>query len=452
MADNQGVILALVSLFVLSLSAYLFGKVSGSLSFRRLNMVSWVFYFSLLLQSFFGVNLLVAGQGHYLVAKSGSQEVYLAYGTICYTIVMMPLAMYMTQFFFGKVQPKIEAYYTQPLVPAQTHRDSGLILFWGAMSIITVMSTAYVFVMAGGDHPFLMVMRGDTDAGAHFRAMLARHFPGNEYVKNIFSRFLSLVTVLVVYGYYFMTKKRMFLIWFVILFLHAVFVQTLTGEKAPLLTLILALFFCRSYYVGYVAIKGLVAFFVFVLVYAAWYYLQGGGLQVALNSGPIGRIILTSIAALPLTFYVFPEQHDFLSGASFPEWMTHLLGLEHARSSRILMEMFHADAVGAGTAGVINTLYVAEAYANFGWYGLVFAPIFVGIEIQLLYNLMLYLPKTPLFVAVMSYLTVALPVMGGFIDFIWNPILMFLAVLIVAGLVLRSVVTGNPRLLTRWNT
>jgi hypothetical protein len=131
-------------------------------------------------------------------------------------------------------------------------------------------------------------------------------------------------------------------------------------------------------------------------------------------------------SGLALTFDVFPEIHPFLKGASFPDWFVGLFGMESVRSARILMQEVNPTGVRNGTAGVINSLFVAEAYANFGLAGLILAPIYVGIFIYFIHRSLNFGSRTPEQIAFLTYFIFSLPILGGIVGFIWNVNWLFL--------------------------
>ena len=58
--------------------------------------------------------------------------------------------------------------------------------------------------------------------------------------------------------------------------------------------------------------------------------------------------------------------------------MIGIFGMEQQRSARVIMEYLNPEGVVSETTGVMNSLYMAEAYANFGNLGLLLSPIIVG--------------------------------------------------------------------------
>ena len=86
------------------------------------------------------------------------------------------------------------------------------------------------------------------------------------------------------------------------------------------------------------------------------------------------------------------------------------------------MEYFNPSAVEEGTAGVMNALFVGEAYANWGLIGVAAAPFVVAFPFSLALGLLLRLRKSPasmtLYLALFIFFTGS--IQGGFVDYIYN--------------------------------
>ena len=143
---------------------------------------------------------------------------------------------------------------------------------------------------------------------------------------------------------------------------------------------------------------------------------------------------MVQFAGMPLAFDVFPYQYSFLNGGGFPTWINNVIGVPHAEMARLLMQVYNPAGVEQGTAGVINTLFIADAWANFGWVGIILAPIYLGVLIQVIYHRLITIPKSPVNVALNGYFMTSFQITGGLIGFIWNPIWIFLAFILLLGL------------------
>ena len=174
------------------------------------------------------------------------------------------------------------------------------------------------------------------------------------------------------------------------------------------------------------------------LFVSLYVYIQGVGwskrkFSFPIHSGPIGRIILAQISPTYLHLDIFGESIDFLKGASLPSIFIGWFDVEQVRSARIVMANAFPNRIEDGTGGVLNTLYAAEAYANFGYFGIIIGTIYIGILIQVLYIVFIRLPKNPIFLCLFVYFSINIPrtLVGGFADFIFNPIWIFITLLLI---------------------
>ena len=119
-------------------------------------------------------------------------------------------------------------------------------------------------------------------------------------------------------------------------------------------------------------------------------------------------------------------------GASFNSWMSFLIPeASGLRSGRVIMEIYNASAVQAGTAGVMNTLFIGEAYANFGTAGVIVAPIIFGVVIGFAAYLLPTFKKNPIVVLLYVKLTLQFLsiVEAGFVDILYSASTIFLILL-----------------------
>ena len=67
---------------------------------------------------------------------------------------------------------------------------------------------------------------------------------------------------------------------------------------------------------------------------------------------------------------------------------------EHVRSAELVMGYADPAAVAANRTGVMNTLFIGEAWANFGWLGFYLSPIVVGFVVFLILTLVQFIVIT----------------------------------------------------------
>jgi hypothetical protein len=117
-------------------------------------------------------------------------------------------------------------------------------------------------------------------------------------------------------------------------------------------------------------------------------------------------------------FEVFPVKHDFLMFSSTGREIHNLLGLKFEESYGIIMMQFHNPfGVEAGSAGHLSTIFMGEAWANFGIIGIIVAPLWVGGILQLLNHSFLKKNKNSISIALYAYLTISFGYTTDFIGF-----------------------------------
>ena len=212
-----------------------------------------------------------------------------------------------------------------------------------------------------------------------------------------------------------------------VMFTCAVFVKTYNFAKASLPFYLLVYVFIFIYFTGGIKRRWMIAIFAVGLAsFFALYLVFGVNSSLTdIYNGVYGRILFTQVGTLSFNFELFPEYAPFLMGRSFSSLLLPLFGLsnvEQLRSARLLMEVYGSEGVYKGNAGVMNSFFIGEAYANFGWVGVVISLVWVAFIIALFFTLILKMKKTPATVTLFAYFTVniATTTQGGFVDFVYN--------------------------------
>lgn len=428
-----------ISLFILTLSFYLFQKASGSLSPVKLNMISWVFYIELIIQYFISSLFVIYEiDDHYLIGKVyDSSSRAAGYWAIMYTMIFFPLGMVMGNFVW-KAKPIIlfHEYTKKEIIPFLSERDSFLRLPLYFLTLISILAVSYTFYVMK-DIPLLSMFSGNSAVDlAIAREDAGRGFQGNFFIRNVFGITLTPILSYIAYSYYRMTKSRFDFFWFLILFFFSILIVTYNISKAPIVLYFLGFIFFRVLETGKVNKKvlifGISGVLILLIIFYSFLSTTELNLLFGLRFGIPGRILFSQSAAVYLTFDTFPNYHDFLGISSFSDYVT-AFGIQPSeRSSRLLMERYFSSRVEEGTAGVLNTLFIAESYANFGWLGLAIAPTYVGFLIQTMYVFFLKSKKTPIFLGLFTYFSYKGGVSGGFNEYLYNSgLYILLAVIII---------------------
>lgn len=419
----------LISLIILSLSFFLFRAVAGSMAFTKINLISWIFYYNLIIQSFIASVLIINNWDNHYIINTLEYDARL-YGWIAvqYTMLAMPIGMLLAVYLHGLSSNRAIFYYYihQPIQTTMSTNDSYIRYPLYLLSIIAVLSVFYTFAMLK-TNPLIAVFSGfDAESLAGLRQDANRQFPGNIYIRNIFAIGLTPILAYMAFAYWKLTQSRKDFLWFLLMFVASFFIKTYDLSKAPFIFFVLGFLFLHVLIQGGVS-KKLFLFFALIamfLILLAYYLVMDDVVLRELfsyNTGIGGRIFLTQAAGTYFAFEHFPSSSSFIGFASFSSFISDSLGLPHSeRAARIMMTIFHPASVEAGLAGVMNSLFIAEAWANFGWIGVIISPIYVGFIIQLLFMFFLKSKKTPIMLGLFTYFSGSLPITGGINDFFYN--------------------------------
>lgn len=432
----------IVSFLVLVASTFLFKKAAGTLSLGKINMISYIFFYNIIIQSFIGVNLgILYLDNHYMLSKLQDFDLRLkVWLAVLYVMITLPLGMLLVNKIFNVQSSKLfQGYLKKPLQPVLSKKDSYVLFVFYGVAIISIGAVIYTYAHLDNIPLIALFTGADSIELAKLRINASRNFQGNEYIRNILGLGLAPILAYIAYAYYQLLRNSRSLVTFVVLFINAVLILSYNLAKAPVIIFIIGFVFIEVLIKGKLKIIRIASYGLLVCILVLLMYRNIMGASVSTffnyNSGPIGRLILSQIAPLYHHFYLFPSHCDFLWGKSFSQFILSIFGEEHIRSARIVMEYLNPDGVAGGTAGVACTLFIGEAYANFAVLGVLLSPFIVGIIIQLSFILLQKMPKNPIWVGLFCYMSYSWPVTGGFVDFLYNPGLIII-ILVLVGIVL----------------
>ena len=434
----------LVIIIVVILSGYLFKRESGTISIYKPNMMSWIYYYDFILLTVIGAILVVYEiDHHYMIDKlnDGSSRL-VGFCAIIYTLIFFPVGMKCANFLFkeSNVEVLFKNYTTRPLQLEKKYSDKVVHLLLIFLSTISVISVFYVLYILG-EIPFLKFFSSSgTINFVEFRINVSRDFQGNEYVKNLLALTMTPLLSYVAYGYKLRDKTLTSRLWFYVMLLFSLLILTYNFEKSPVLVYILGFMFYKVYYIGKISRKSIMILFggVLILIIGMYHVLmRGQDLDIlalfTYNSGIVGRLLLSQGAGTFLSFDMFPETMNHLGLSSVSAFIADMFGLDYSeRSARLIMEQVNPQAVRMGTAGVVNSLFIGEAWANFGLVGVLVAPLYVGFLIQSLYLFFLKSPKTPFLLALFVFFSGRGAITGGINDYFYNINFLFLFFLLLS--------------------
>lgn len=414
------------SFFILIISFCLFQRAAGTLSFFKPNLISYVFYLNIVLQTFIAAVLAVLYlDNHYVISHVGMDVRHYVWLAVMYLMIALPIGMLMAKFIFARgirMQSLLNSYVNAPIQVSGLSGNSLKYVIW-IFTVVSMLACLYTFWEVGY-FPFVKVLNSNPAELAVTRISVSRDFSGNAYVRNIFALGMMPILSYIWMFYYLASKKTLDLLMVTLGLIFSLSILYYDFSKAPMLWYVLGFVFVRYYALGkfklyYVCLLTLVVFVALVFMYA----MSGIPFNefASYNTGPLGRIILGQAAGIYIIFDIFPNNHGFIGLSSLSQFVSNLIGYEYTeRAARVAMEFFNPRGIEGGTAGVMNTIFIAEAWANFGLVGLLLSPIWVGFLLQSLYIFFLKMPKNPLFLAFFVSFSFGGAVTGGFNDYIYN--------------------------------
>ena len=435
-----------IAIFIIGLSGYLFRKASGTLKLNLINVSSFVFY-SLMAFEFIGVSLVYLGfKDHYLIEKINSNEVInITYYSMAYTMVIMLIVMILANRFIFKIKDMKQVYLDNINEPVELENkkiQNKLFILIAIGLAICFIATIYVFYCIGYI-PLFKFFDNSFDFATE-RINSNRNFDGNVYVKNIIMLIITPLLSYIAYVYMRTTKEKKWIILFILSFILSIIIKTYDFSKSPVIYYICFFFIIEVLLAKTFKLRKIIPYIVIVIIIVVLFYniiMEYEGDFFSLSSGPISRVFMGQASTLFLHFQTFPDQIDFLHGHSFPPFTRLLFGEGEydIRSGRSVMELYNPAAVENGTAGVMSTVFVGEAYANFGFLGVIIAPIIVGLIFSAILCIYLKSKKTPLNMVLYleCFITFTTVLNAGFVDFFYN-IQFFVILVVIFGLKILS--------------
>jgi oligosaccharide repeat unit polymerase len=432
----------LVWILTLVIGVLLLHKSSGGLSLNKPNLHLVIFGYVFLLSSLIGSLLIVLNvDKSYIINKLLFPESrQLGFILVCSSFLLFSFSTWVVSRIVGfKPKVEFERYWKSPVnevFDSKQHKKLFFILFT-ALSTISVLSVIYTLLHTS-TIPLFSAILGNTADLAKGRIDAKEGYTGIVYVKNILAIGLTPLLSIVAFAYSLKTRLWSWRVLFGLLFVAAVIIQMYNFEKAPTLFYMIMLIL-TSIYVGKLRLNlrlillfGAIAVAYIVVMYTL---LGATGSSTFLNysQGPIGRIILTQIAPMYIFVDRFGEVYPYLHLYGLPDSILQLYDVDQMRSARVIMMDLFPEKVQEGTAGVLNTLYVGEAFATYGAWGVMLASVYLGVFVQLLYILFVRLPKHPVFISLFIFFIINIPraMVGGFSDLVINPVWIVLFVLVI---------------------
>ncbi len=212
------------------------------------------------------------------------------------------------------------------------------------------------------------------------RSLMTNGFSGYTWY-SLFIHDLLIFLSLIFFVQFLLSKTFLSCLCFIASFSLASFTLLMTTEKAPFAWYLISLFicYCAVRYSGRYPVRKLVFLFLLILLMLAGTY------AVFMNSTDLWKGISSVFSRAfagsiqPAYHYLefFPEHQDYLLGRSFPN-PGGLLPFEPYSLTQEVMKWVNPADFEKGIIGTMPTVYWGELYANFGYFGILIVPFFIG--------------------------------------------------------------------------
>ena len=401
------------------------------MSLLKLNTVSYVFYVQIVTSGLVASVLLAIGVLDYhpdVEAISNAVKIEAWLWTM-YSILMMPFGMLMLNRLL-KVNGRslFKKYLEAPVEPVGTRERNKLALF--LLTGFAILILAYVLVNTKNVPLYTLLVEGDPEQANIDRITSRRNFLGIIYIKNLLG--LIVVPVISYYAYIlFRTyKSSFFFLFFLINLVVALLMVSHDVQKAPIAFYILGFGIVEVFISKGISLRTFVLFLALpVSLILVGYVLTSNhnffDQLIRFNSGFYGRVFLVGYFSFPLSLELFPEvitTSTYMAGV--PSFLVENSG-EIQESARLLKMYVHPESIKAGTGNLYSGFYMGEAWANYGYPGLVVAPLIVGFVIHSVHLFVLHHKKNPWLLAFYAGLTVKWVVSAGFVNFLFLKLLIW---------------------------
>lgn len=374
------------------------------MSLLKINFLSYLFYFQIFCLIFCGLFFINFGWSYDDVVNMvnlGSIENFTVFIALFVTLFSVFLLFFCK--IFGVDRRKLEIYFS-----VRVNKESKLIENFVDVCFFTGACSFFYFLSEIGGIPLVKIFLGGMEIveAAKIRSEASLNLnPGLNAIK-LFAPILLQVS----YFFYFskfLNNEKGFILKIKIFtsFIFCMLSLAYAGDKAPCVFFIFGHLFC------YVYIKSKLNSFLFstffvicTILIVIMYFINMKGFGDSMIVSFVNRVFVSQISGTYLALDHFGTVEDFIGISSQNATLSSFFGLESKlRASERLVEYYFYDSYVAGLFKNVNSFFMHEAWANYGWMGILFSPIWVAFLISLNLKFLLNSEKNNFNVAIFVY-------------------------------------------------
>lgn len=336
-------------------------------------------------------------------------------------LVLFPMGVLCANFFL-KYQPKKEmSVYSKNPIRDQPYDFKNIALF--VILTIIGISVSLMYLQKIPKIPLLFALQSP---GEQFEISKAREvatamFAGKFHRYRFF--FADLLPLLSVISFVKATvtsrHKRFWQIMSIGLISFTSFMLLANVQKGPILNYALIFFITlitvkKKLRLGNIILFGVLALIFLGMVYFVWAGLAARGETIGeklwLTYYPIyRRLIFGQTRGLYWYFKIFPTEHEFLLGQSFPNPGGFLFHKPLSITRNVYSFVYPKSPI----VGSMPTVFFGEVYANFGYLAMAMSTFLIGMILQSAQIYFIRSPKTVLMVSFMAFLMIYAKILAG---------------------------------------
>lgn len=437
-------------LFILTIVAsyFIFKSLVGSMSPTRLNMISVIYYYYIIALTLIGSYAIVEGFGDNPAIEFVSDDTRLfGYYIIIYSIFAFCAGgLVAKKILIGAKSADLmhEKYFFKKIVRPKGIGDSFIKIWLILLTILSLFSALYVTFIKGSVPQLSFFTLNDQIGNLLSRVSFERDFSGFIYIKTVLFEQVAVLLSLVLYCYYLMNKSTVHFLWFLLAFIVAVYSVTFSLSKSQLIVYFSYFVFIRIYSQGEISKKFIFLLLIFMFsVLALLFYLVTKMDLEGIAVYMLNRIFLDQISGTFLMFEIFPDEYNYIGFCSLSNLIPKSLCTQTEPATRLAME--HAFPYGSleGVMNLLSTYYLGEAWANFGYIGLIMAPLYMGFLISFFYFTVLKIEKNPFTLALLAFVSFGTNFASQFNGYIYN--MLFIVTVFIVFFPLLTVWLVRPK-------
>jgi oligosaccharide repeat unit polymerase len=285
----------------------------------------------------------------------------------------------------------------------------------------------------------VILTNGASTASHLARSEMGNNFSGKyHWYKLFFSDVFTIVTW-AFFSAYLLTKRKSTLFLFLIAFVGASFAAVMATKKGPFAQILIGLLltYALTKLKGKIPIKASIIFFtvLFSVLISFYIFFMGSNNVLSATGSIFSRALAGSIQPAYYYLQYFPTEHDFLLGQSFPN-PGHLMPYTPFPLTKEIMTWVNPNS--DGIVGTMPTVFWAEAYANFGYWGVFLVPFLMGVIVYTFNYYFSKLENTPIKIGFYIWLTLHLKTLSitGFSVFLYNFSIVAISIIIFSAILM----------------